>query len=41
MNYQRLIEEFEKSQCKLLTTEEEMKVLTKQFQHVNVRILAA
>lgn len=43
MNYQRLSEEFEKSQCKLLTTEEEMKILTKtkQFQHTNVRILAA
>lgn len=43
MNYQRLYEEFEKSQCKLLTTKEEMKVLTKtkQFQHVMVTILAA
>lgn len=42
MNYQRLSEEFEKSQCKLLTTEEEMKILTKTkgLSKVMVKILA-
>ncbi len=43
MNYQLLYKEFEKSQCKLLTSQEEMNDLTKtkQFQHVMVKILAS
>lgn len=40
MNYQLLCKEFEKSQCKLLTSEEEMNELTKPIQHVMVKILA-